>query len=228
MECSEELPLTLLISSQEPFHSLISQSDGLVQSFRALLHFLSCVLGAGHYRLSFFTSLRNEGKKKYERFASLREEEMRRNSCQLRGTMGDTLFMDIFNSDILYADAPHILSIEQWLLKRHQGAKVLKHKLMKWNSSLWHQRSGNKMLTVLWSLESSQAVDDAIVSGWLGYLITVGIQASEWKRPEMYRVLQGCVVFYKAVNIELSSVDEFWLYEKISVAKTGIMVIFKP
>lgn len=50
--------------------------------------------------------------------------------------MEDGLFMVIFNSDILYADVPHILSIEQCLLKRHQGSKVLKQKLMKWNSSL--------------------------------------------------------------------------------------------
>lgn len=74
---------------------------------------------------------------------------MKKERCQLQGTTEDALFMDIFNSDILYADAPHIFSIEQWLLKRHQGAKVLKHKLMKRNSSLWPRRSGNKMLTVL-------------------------------------------------------------------------------
>lgn len=74
---------------------------------------------------------------------------MKRKRFQLQRTMGDALFMGIFNSDILHADAPHILSIEQWLLKRHQGAKVLKHKLMKLNSSLWSLRSGNKMLTVL-------------------------------------------------------------------------------
>lgn len=74
---------------------------------------------------------------------------MKKERRQLQGTMGDDLFMGIFNSDILYADAPHILSIEQCLLKRHQGAKVLKHELMKRNSSLWPQRSGNKLLTVL-------------------------------------------------------------------------------
>lgn len=92
-----------------------------------------------------------------------------RKRCQLQGTMGRHCFMGIFNSDILYADAPHILSIEQCFLKRHQGAKVLKHELMKWNSSLWPQRSGNKMLMVLRSLESSQAVDYTIVTGWLPY-----------------------------------------------------------
>lgn len=48
-----------------------------------------------------------------------------------------------------YADAPHLLSIECCLLKRHQGAKVFNQELMKWNSSFWPQRSGNKMLTVL-------------------------------------------------------------------------------
>lgn len=168
MACSEELPLTPLVSSQEPLHSLISQPAGLVQSSTALLHFPS-----RQYCLSFFTSLRHDREKKkyilYKRSASLKDEEMKRKRCQLQGTMGDAPFMDIFNSDILYADAPHILSIELCLLKRHQGAKVLKHELMKQNSSLWPQRSGNKMLTILWSPESSQAVDYTIVSGWSPY-----------------------------------------------------------
>lgn len=84
------------------------------------------------------------GKKRYKRSASFREEEM-----SAARDHGRHSFMGIFNSDILYADAPHILSIEQCLLKRHQGAKVLKHELMKPNSSLWPQRSGNKMLTAL-------------------------------------------------------------------------------
>lgn len=48
--------------------------------------------------------------------SSLREEETKKNWCQLWGTMvANTLFMDSFNSDILYADAPHIVSIEQCL-----------------------------------------------------------------------------------------------------------------
>lgn len=72
-----------------------------------------------------------------------------------------TLFMDAFNSDILYVDAPHIVSIEQHLLKRHQRTKVWKQKLMKWNLSL---DSGNKMLMILWSPENSQAVDYTVLS----------------------------------------------------------------
>lgn len=67
---------------------------------------------------------------------------MKKKCCQLRGTMRNTLFMDIFDSDILCVDAPHILSIEQCILKDIKGP-VLKPELMKQSSSLW---SGNKML----------------------------------------------------------------------------------
>lgn len=58
------------------------------------------------YCLSFFTSPRNDGKKSVKCLL-----EMKRERCQLQGTMGDALFIGIFNSDILYADAHHLLSI---------------------------------------------------------------------------------------------------------------------
>lgn len=80
--------------------------------------------------------------------------------------MGNALFMHSFNSDILYVDAPHIVSIEQCLLKRHQGTKVLKQKLMKWNLSLF---SGNKLLMIPRSPENSQAVDYTVLSALLPY-----------------------------------------------------------
>ena len=44
---------------------------------------------------------------------------------------GYHLFMGLFNSDILHADAPHILSIEQWYLKDIREDKVLNHELTK-------------------------------------------------------------------------------------------------
>lgn len=164
MACSEELPLTPLISSQEPLHSLISQPAGLVESSTALLHFpprQSC--------LSFFTSLRHDrGKKSIKGLPASKRKRWRGRDVSCKGPW-ETLSLWTFLIVTFYMRTHLIYSIELCLLKRHQGAKVLKHKLMKQNSSLWPQRFGNKMLTVLWSPESSQVVDYTIVSGWLPY-----------------------------------------------------------